>query len=338
MAKAKQLPSGSWRCLVFAGTDEHGKRKYESFTAPTRKKAEAAAALFALQREREGRPPEKMTVGEAIENYISGRSAILSPSTVREYRSSRRRDFALIENVKLAKLTGPTVQRWVNERAAGLSPKSVRNAYRLLTGALAEAYPELKINVKLPAKQSKEIIVPTAAEIETLTAAARGTPMEIPILLSAGCGLRRSEIAALTAADFDFRNGVINIDKAMVRGETGWHIKQPKTATSKRKVPMPATAAELLRKLVKKDPVITLNPNQITAQFEALLRKNDVTWCRFHDLRHYYASVLHALGVPDRYAAELMGHSTEEMLHKVYQHTMPEAWRDIMDRINNIPV
>ncbi len=30
MAKAKKLPSGSWRCLVYDYTDADGKRKYKS--------------------------------------------------------------------------------------------------------------------------------------------------------------------------------------------------------------------------------------------------------------------------------------------------------------------
>ena len=36
MATAKKLDSGSWRCLAFIGM-ENGKRKYKSFTAPTKK-------------------------------------------------------------------------------------------------------------------------------------------------------------------------------------------------------------------------------------------------------------------------------------------------------------
>lgn len=43
MATAKQLPSGSWRCQVYAGTAPDGKRQYRSFTAYTKKEAEYAA-------------------------------------------------------------------------------------------------------------------------------------------------------------------------------------------------------------------------------------------------------------------------------------------------------
>ena len=46
MATAKKLPSGSWRILVYSHTDQDGKRRYKSFTAPTKKEAEFLAADY----------------------------------------------------------------------------------------------------------------------------------------------------------------------------------------------------------------------------------------------------------------------------------------------------
>ena len=48
----------------------------------------------------------------------------------------------------------------------------------------------------------------------------------------------------------------------------------------------------------------------------------------FHALRHYYASVMLMNGIPNRYARERMGHATEDMLIKVYQHTMDSKQRE----------
>lgn len=52
---------------------------------------------------------------------------------------------------------------------------------------------------------------------------------------------------------------------------------------------------------------------------------------RFHDLRHANASIMLALGVPDKYAEERMGHATNHMLQTVYQHTLA-AKRAEVDR------
>ena len=46
MAKAKKLKSGNWRCLAYVGKDKNGKRKYKSFTAPTKKEAELMALTY----------------------------------------------------------------------------------------------------------------------------------------------------------------------------------------------------------------------------------------------------------------------------------------------------
>ena len=44
----------------------------------------------------------------------------------------------------------------------------------------------------------------------------------------------------------------------------------------------------------------------------------------FHSLRHYFASVMVKAGIPNKYAAEFMGYTTENMLQRVYQHTFQE--------------
>ena len=51
---------------------------------------------------------------------------------------------------------------------------------------------------------------------------------------------------------------------------------------------------------------------------------------RFHDLRHLNASVMLQLGIPDKYAMERGGWSTNQTLKNVYQHTF-SAERQIVD-------
>ncbi len=45
----------------------------------------------------------------------------------------------------------------------------------------------------------------------------------------------------------------------------------------------------------------------------------------FHALRHHFASKCILLGIPQKYIAELMGHSSTDMIEKVYQHIFPSA-------------
>ena len=50
MAKAKKLPSGSWRVRVYDGKGADGKDRYKSFTAATKREAEFLAAEYAAKR------------------------------------------------------------------------------------------------------------------------------------------------------------------------------------------------------------------------------------------------------------------------------------------------
>lgn len=84
MAKAKQLPSGSWRVLVYDGKDTKGKRIYTSFTAPTEKEADYMALDYQLHKSKKSKQIP-LTFEQAAQQYIQNRNAVLSPATVREY-------------------------------------------------------------------------------------------------------------------------------------------------------------------------------------------------------------------------------------------------------------
>ena len=108
MAKAKKLPSGSWRVLLYCGKRENGKPIYKSFTAPTKKQAEADAALYAIQKRH--KDESGLTVGEAIDKYIENKENVLSPTTIAGYRMTRRNHLQGIMEMPLSEITNALVQ------------------------------------------------------------------------------------------------------------------------------------------------------------------------------------------------------------------------------------
>lgn len=84
MPKAKKLKSGSWNVTVFSHIED-GKRKYESFTAPTKNEALLMAAEFKAGKKRKVQCD--LTVGEALDGYIRAKDACclraLSGDTIR---------------------------------------------------------------------------------------------------------------------------------------------------------------------------------------------------------------------------------------------------------------
>lgn len=336
MAKAKKLPSGSWRVLVYDYIDPNGKRRYKSFTAETKKEAEYLAAEYTLKKKNKNKP-ENMTVGEAIDKYIISKENILSPATIRSYKQIRRNALKSIINTKLTNLNQNIIQIAINQDAVHYSPKSIANIHGLLSSALNMFYPDFKLNTTLPQKIQPDINIPENETIKKIMEYVRSTDMEIPILLAACGGLRRSEIAALTYDDFDFNKNTVTINKAVVQNDDGnWCLKNTKTTSSKRTVELPT---EVIKKIADRKNnnqiLIPIKPNVISSRFKKILHDLNIPHFRFHDLRHYNASVMLALGIPDKYAMARMGHSTPNMLKKVYQHLMTEKEKEVNENINN---
>ena len=338
MAKAKKLPSGSWRVLLYVGTDKTGKRLYESITAVTESEANMLAARRKYELERgisHDRTPEEMTVEEAIEKYIKDRDGLLSPGTIKVNHQYLRHHLDGIKYIKIKNLTNTMVQREINAEAKVLAPKTVLNIYSLFSAAVKSAVPDKKFDVILPQRQKREMKIPTNKELLMIFHEVEGKPLEIPVLLAATCGMRRGEIGALDLnCDVDYEQCKIKITKAMTDTESGeWVVKAPKTTSSTRTIDCPPWVIDKLR--AARDigtPILTAN--LISPYFSSLCQQLGLK-IRFHDLRHYYASLMLSLGVPDKYAMQRMGHATPIMLKNVYQHLMSDKNQEVTEQINH---
>lgn len=337
MATAKKLPSGAWRVLVYVGTDGNGKRKYESFTAQTKAEAELLAHQRQVERERGveiDRAPAEMTVGDAIDRYIEDRSAVLAPKTIREYKTMRRNYFPEIMDLKIRQLSNNKLQGEINREAKRLSPKTLRNFLALLQPSINAVCDDKKFKYNLPMPQKREIDIPSDEEFFRILDEAKGKSVYLPIIISATCGLRRGEIAALNLnIDIDYENNKITVNKDMTENDKGeWVIGTPKTTASYRTVEAPEWVVEELRKARDEGKAMP-KPGAITDGFGRIREKLglDVT---FHGLRHYYCSTLLKLGVPDLYAIRRTGHSTTNMLKNVYQHVMSDRDKEVAESIN----
>lgn len=335
MATAKKLPSGNWRVLLFVGKNENGKREYKSFTAPSKKEAEAAAALFSIQKQK--KQESGLTVAESIEQYISTHTNVLSVATVRKYRSMQRNCYSSINDKYVSNLSSSDIQVFVNAFALDHAPKTVNCVCGLLTAALKASDPEKSYVFKRPAPRKPMITIPSEQQVKLLLAEAGSPQMETIFLLGAALGLRRSEIAALTWKDVD--NDVMHISKALAQTSNGdWISKTTKTAAGTRDLQLPDFLKKKILSIKPEnsnptDRIFNVTPDAITMSFCRARQKAGIS-CRFHDLRHYNASVMLALGVPDKYAMQRMGHATPNMLKNVYQHIMDEKEKEVASMVN----
>ena len=327
MATAHKTEEGTWRVQVYAGKDENGKRKYISITERTRREAERKALQIKADMEEAQKIKDAgITVGEAVEEYISAKSCVLEESTLTGYRRIVKNympDDLLATPCSL--LTRQQVQRWINNLAEKHSGKTCANAHGLLSAVLALQGYDVNYRTTMPAKSKTDIYVPDEDEVNAILQQAKGTRLYIPALLATQCGLRASEISGLTVQNV--HDNYISIVQARVDTDHGAVIKGTKSSAGTRDVPCTLKIAEALREAANEDGMIcSMTVTDISSTWGKFRAKHGLPKAlNFHALRHHYASKCLLHDIPDKYAAELMGHATLDMLHRVYQHTFPSA-------------
>lgn len=185
-------------------------------------------------------------------------------------------------------------------------------------------------------------------ELNKLFEAVTGTKLELPVLLGAFYGLRRSEIVGLKWSAIDFEQNTITISHTVTScnldGKCVIVAKDTtKTKSSRRTLPLVpyfhekllAVKAqqernqklcgrsynrEFLEYICVDDIGDRFKPNYITSQFPRLLERNGFRKIRFHDLRHSCASLLLASGVPMKHIQEWLGHSDFSTTANIYAH------------------
>lgn len=352
MAKAKKLPSGSWRCLVYSHSepkftkdgkpvlDNNGKQKlrkvYESFTSDDpspagKREAERRAAMFAAGKEDKTKP-SALTFGEALDKYIDSRENVLSPRTVMDYKRIRKNDLQELMDVKISRITQDLIQQAINaDVAKHHSPKTVRNNHGLISAVLRQYRPDFALNTALPKKVRPELYIPSDAEIQCLMAYVTGTEMELPILLAAFGPMRRGEICALETSDID--GCVVHVRRNMIlKPDHTWITKAPKSYAGDRYIEYPEFVAQKWAGMNGR--ITNLNPNNITDKFRYVLKGAGLQHFRFHDLRHYSASIQHALGIPDAYIMQRGGWGNDGVLKAVYRHAMNDKTATMTDKAN----
>ncbi len=313
--KARQLPSGMWTVqLRINGESISITREKENLVI-----AEAMAIKNGIIKAKSAKAKKKVT--EAIDDYISCRSNVLSPATIRGYRFIQRGRFQSMMHKDIGSVTQAQWQRAVNAEAKLCSAKTLQNAWRFLSSVIVEATGE-KITVRLPQVKPNEHPFLTPDQIPAFVEAVHGMPVEIPALLALS-SLRRSELLDLRWEQVDLKNGVITVSGSAVYGEGGVLVrkKENKNRNSTRLVPIiPPLRAALEAAQRKSDYVVTMSPAGMYQQINRICEKNGLPKVGIHGLRHSFASLAYHLNVPEKVAMEIGGWSNDQTMRKIYTH------------------
>lgn len=317
--KIRKLPSGSYTTQVQVG----GVRK--SFTSKSKTELKKKVAEYRLSASDAPCAP----LGVLIDNYIDSRWNVLSPSTVERYERVRKHYFQRLMTVPAREITAERMQREINLMAVKYAPKTVRNGWGLLSSTFrANGMP---MSVTLPKKKLAVYHLPIEAQVWIMIDQASEN-LKTAILLAAFCSLRRSEIVALHSDDIE--GNMIHIHRAGVYGPGHKYIikELPKVDASDRYIQAPDVVIDQIKD--KDGLVCPIKPSAVTASFIRLRNKLGLT-CRFHDLRHFYASLQHAIGIKDQYIQKSGGWKSDAMLKMIYRNTLEDVEKDVADKFND---
>lgn len=303
--KPRRLPSGAWNCRVMIDGQSY------SFTHADKKTVVRMASDFADEYRRKMDNP---TLLERMREYVAENTERLSPSTVRSYNGMIRmieERTPRIANKRLSAITEQDVSDIVRPLRTLKTKRNYVNFVHACTGKSAG---------KLTGVSSKRVHVPTELEVKGLLQIFRNTELEVPIMLAAYGGLRRGEICALRMSDID--GDFVHVSRAVVRDPSGeWVTKDPKTASSVRSVLLPHFVIERIR---EQGYITHLLPSQVSNRFWKKQRNLGIPPYCFHSLRHFHASYLHYLNIPDAYIMQRGGWSTPSVMQSIYRHALED--------------
>ena len=281
----------------------------------------------------------------------------LKPNTAAGYASMIQNPIAPYfqqRGITLGGLQAVDIQMFYTDQLKRVSANTVIHYHAIIHRALKYAVKTDLIDVnpadkvERPRKDRFTASFYDGNEVNRLFQAARGTPLELPVMLAAFYGLRRSEVVGLKWEAIDFENKTIAIRHTVtVCAEKGRRIEvaadTTKTASSQRTLPLvPAFQTKLaaLKEQQEKNRILCgrsyctdylgyvlvdamgnrLKLSYISTAFPALLKRNGLRPIRFHDLRHSCASLLLKNGVPMKQIQEWLGHSDFSTTANIYAH------------------
>lgn len=170
--------------------------------------------------------------------------------------------------------------------------------------------------------------------------------------IAVGCGLRNSEIRALTLDDVDFENNIIKVTKQYGRykekGEVIDGYVPTKSESSYRSIYAPDFVMVALKEYIDALDCIPISKQLFWSKstnkpigrqclstfFTKLLTKNDLPVIDFHDLRHIHATLLASKGVNMKSLSTRMGHSKIETTN-IYMQPIDEVDKQVASTLDS---
>jgi integrase len=331
--------------------DSAGKRRAKQFVRKKDAEAWSTQAAWHVTQGTHTADSQSITVAKAAEQWVErGRRDGLEPTTIAAYdQHARLHIVPLCGAVKLSQLTTPMIEGYRDQLVDKLSRPMAIRVLRSLSSLIGEAQRRGQVaqnvargvTVKRAARQRARATIPPKTALKALLAAAgeTGRPREQSlVMLALFAGLRASELRGLAWPQVDLTGAAVSVTQ---RADAKGTIGAPKSASSRRTVPLPPSAVAALRKwklaCPKSDaamvfPSLAGKPmsHRYVAlnQLQPLIEAAEVKPLGLHDLRHAAASLWIEQRVDAKRVQTWLGHHSIQVTFDTYGHLFEAVERE----------
>lgn len=356
--------------VIEADRDPDGKRKRQWHSGyKTKRDAERALIEMLSRLERnEYVSPSQLTVERfLLDEWLPTRRDRVRASTLSLYTMNVEKYVAPRLGSKLLQQLSPadlnifyTSLREGGTRGRPLSPSSVRNVHATLHRALAGAqrWGHVTRNVASladpPRVARTHMLTWSAEELRSFLDHARDERLYAGYVLLATTGMRRGEALGLRWRSVDLDRARVSVSTSLVVVDAGVVFQEPKTASGRRTVPIPAETVAALKahrktQLAEKmllgpgysdDDLVfcredgtRLHPTMFSRRFDQLAHSAELRRIRLHDLRHTFATLALQAAVPVKIVSEILGHASVTVTYDTYSHVIPGMAEDATSKV-----
>jgi integrase len=259
----------------------------------------------------------------------------------------RRNVYPYFGDRRVASIRPSEVQAWVSRLSSGpdaLSASTVQVVHGIVASIFKAAIRDRKVSAspcegtRLPKKLPREVVPLATKTVEALVVTAPPRYRAL-VVLGAGTRMRQGECFGLALDRIDFLRRTLRVDQQLVLtpGEPAF-LGPPKTSASHRTISLPQLVVEELAEHVRRFP--SAHPDGLFTDDNGNgLRRTAFSrvWrpivaaagapagTGFHDLRHYFASLLIRHGELVKTVQNRLGHATAAETLDTYSHLWPDS-------------
>ena len=333
MASIAKHPDGAYRARYH---DPSGKQHAKHFRRKTdaqqwldRETAKLVAGAWVDPK------AAKITVGEWCRTWLAGYGT-RKPRTVRQAEVHISKITEAFGARRLDSIRPSEVKSWTAAlHAEGLADSYIYAIHARLAQVLSDAVHDgvltrSPVSRRTSPKAGKQRPHVASTEHVWELHDAMGERHRAGLLLASFAGLRLAEVCGLRVFDVDFMRGIVN-------PALQYPADPLKTEISRTAVPIPESLALTLSAhvaaysasgwLLTDEAGHQLGPWQLQRAFRAARAKVDglPAGFRFHDLRHYYASLLISSGADVKVVQARLRHASAKTTLDTYAHLWPDS-------------